>query len=82
MLISNNSDLHRVLDEYEQSKNYDDMINSLKHLCIEEEDSDQDTQTKASDTVNVEQVKYIKAVIIPRRCCSNENEKEKETKGA
>ncbi len=55
MLISNNSDLHKVLDEYDQNKNYDEMIDSLKHLCIED-DSDQETQTKASDTVNVEQV--------------------------
>ncbi len=56
LLVSNNSDLHKVLDDYENNKNYDEMIDSLKHLCIEDE-SDEDTHTKTSDTVNVEQVK-------------------------
>ena len=80
LLISNNSDLHRVLDEYDQTQNYDEMISSLKHLC-NEDDSDQDTQTKTADTVNIEHVIFFKAVIITWRCCIDENEEEKETKG-
>jgi hypothetical protein len=57
------------------------MINSLKHICIEDE-SDEDTQTKASESVNVEQVMIVNSVIITRRCCIDENEKEEETEGA
>ena len=56
------------------------MISSLKHLC-NEDDSDQDTQTKTADTVNIEHVIFFKAVIITWRCCIDENEEEKETKG-
>ena len=53
LLFSHKSDINEILDDYEQTKNYDNLITSLKNLCIDEES---EIKAKETDNINIDQL--------------------------